>query len=308
MNVIFAGTPDFSVPALESIQSKHNIIGVFCQPDRPKGRGRVISQCPVKIKSQEHGLTVFQPENLKDTSIQEQIQSLNPDVMIVVAYGQLIPKEILSIPKYGCINIHASVLPKWRGAAPIQRAITSGDRSTGISIMQMDEGLDTGDILLTKLIEIDEKDNAQSLHDKLSLLGASGIKETLDTIDTLTPIKQDNSEATYAKKLFKNESWINWTSDAKEICNQIRGFNPYPIAQTYLESENSNQEILRIYSANYVVNENNIKPGYPIRIDKKECIIAAKNGAVSLEKVQLSGKKIVSISDFLNANKIIRLF
>ena len=308
MNVIFAGTPDFSVPALESIQSKHNIIGVFCQPDRPKGRGRVISQCPIKIKAQEQGLTVFQPENLKDTSIQEQIKSLNPDVMIVVAYGQLIPKEILSIPKYGCINIHASVLPKWRGAAPIQRAIISGDRSTGISIMQMDEGLDTGDILLTKLIEIDEKDNAQSLHDKLSLLGASVIQETLDTIDTLTPIKQDNSEATYAKKLFKNESWINWTSDAKEICNQIRGFNPYPIAQTYLESENSNQEILRIYSANYVVNENNIKPGYPIRIDKKECIIAAKNGAVSLEMVQLSGKKIVSISDFLNANKIIRLF
>ena len=157
MNVIFAGTPDFSVPALESIQSKHNIIGVFCQPDRPKGRGRVISQCPIKIKAQEYGLTVFQPENLKDTSIQEQIKSLNPDVMIVVAYGQLIPKEILSIPKYGCINIHASILPKWRGAAPIQRAIISGDRSTGISIMQMDEGLDTGDILLTKLIEIDEK-------------------------------------------------------------------------------------------------------------------------------------------------------
>ncbi len=308
MNVIFAGTPDFSVPALESIQSKHNIIGVFCQPDRPKGRGRVISQCPVKIKALEHGLTLFQPENLKDTSIQEQIKSLNPDVMIVVAYGQLIPKEILSIPKYGCINIHASVLPKWRGAAPIQRAIISGDTSTGISIMQMDEGLDTGDILLTKLIEIDEKDNAQSLHDKLSLLGASGIQETLDKIDTLTPIKQENSEATYAKKLFKDESWINWTSDAKEICNQIRGFNPYPIAQTYLESENSNQEILRIYSANYVVNETNIKPGYPIQIDKKECIIAAKNGAVSLEMVQLSGKKIVSIGDFLNANKIIRLF
>ncbi|MDC0920777.1 methionyl-tRNA formyltransferase, partial [Candidatus Thioglobus sp.] len=253
MKVIFAGTPDFSVGVLEAlITAGHEIKGVYCQPDRPKGRGRVLTACPVKEKALEHNLEVFQPKSLKDESTQQTLASLNAEVMVVVAYGQLLPKVVLESPKYGCLNIHASLLPRWRGAAPIQRAIISGDKQTGIGIMQMSEGLDTGDILLERVCDITDDETAQSLHDKLADLGAQGIVEALDNINQLTPTVQDEAGITYAKKLTKEEAWIDWSKSAVQINQQIRAFNPYPIAQTNAKSDKFDAKVLRILSVDII--------------------------------------------------------
>ncbi|WXT99643.1 MAG: Methionyl-tRNA formyltransferase [Catillopecten margaritatus gill symbiont] len=307
MKVIFAGTPDFSVGILTALKNAgHDIVGVYCQPDRPKGRGRVLSACPVKETALEHNLPIFQPESLKDETVQQVLSNLNADVMVVVAYGQLLPKEVLETPKYGCLNIHASLLPRWRGAAPIQRAILAGDKTTGIGIMQMDVGLDTGDILLEKICDIADTDTAQSLHDKLTTLGASAIVEALENIDRLSPTPQSETGITYAKKLNKNEAWIDWNKSAIEISQQIRGFNPYPIAQTHASSEKFDDKVLRILSAD-VVKKNGHQAGDIIKHDKKECIVATGDGALSLKTVQLSGKKALNIQDFSNAYTLIKL-
>jgi len=222
MKIIFAGTPEFSVSTLEAlIDAGHEIVGVYCQPDRPKGRGRILTACPVKEKALELDLTVYQPESLRDSNAQKTLKNLESDVMVVVAYGQLLPKEILETPKYGCMNIHASLLPRWRGAAPIQRAILAGDKQTGVGIMQMNEGLDTGDVLLEKICNISDTDTAQTLHNKLATLGADAIVEALENIDNLVSKTQDKSGITYAKKLSKEEAWIDWTqSHSNQSTNQ----------------------------------------------------------------------------------------
>jgi methionyl-tRNA formyltransferase len=223
MKIIFAGTPEFSVSVLTAlINAGHNIVGVYCQPDRPKGRGRVLTPCPVKTQALEYNLPVLQPESLKDEEAQTELKNLNATVMVVVAYGQILPKEVLQIPQYGCLNIHASLLPRWRGAAPIQRAILAGDKTTGIGIMQMNEGLDTGAILLEKTCAITNTDTAQSLHDKLASLGADAIVTALKNLKNLSPTPQNKTEVTYAKKLKKDEAWINWTQSATQINRQIR--------------------------------------------------------------------------------------
>jgi methionyl-tRNA formyltransferase len=302
MRVIFAGTPEFSVGILEALnQAEHELVGIYCQPDRPKGRGRVLTACPVKQKALELNLPVFQPESLKDKTVQQQLSALNADVMVVVAYGQILPKAVLDTPKYGCLNIHASLLPRWRGAAPIQRAIISGDKQTGIGIMQMNEGLDTGDILLEKTCDILESDTAQSLHNKLAILGAQGITTALTNLNTLLPIVQNEDGATYAKKLSKDEAWIDWNKTAVEINQQIRAFNPYPIAQANASSDKFESKVLRILSACVMGEKYHQKPGEIIEYSKGVCIVATGDGALSLEKVQLAGKKAVDIKDFTNA-------
>jgi methionyl-tRNA formyltransferase len=305
MKVIFAGTPDFSVGVLEAlIAAGHEIKGVYCQPDRPKGRGRVLTACPVKEKALEHNLEVFQPESLKDESTQQTLASLNADVMVVVAYGQLLPKVVLESPKYGCLNIHASLLPRWRGAAPIQRAIISGDKQTGIGIMQMNEGLDTGDILLERVCDITDDETAHSLHDKLADLGAQGIVEALDNINQLTPTVQDEAGITYAKKLTKEEAWIDWSKSAVQINQKIRAFNPYPIAQTNAKSDKFDAKVLRILSADIIDIPHTKKAGEVVELSKGICYVATGDGVLSLKQVQLAGKNVVSIKDFNNAYQL----
>lgn len=308
MRIIFAGTPDFATHVLQRIiSSNHEIVGVFCQPDRPKGRGKVLTPCSVKIEAEAHNLEIFQPLSLKDGDIQAEIKNLQADVMVVVAYGQILPKTVLDIPKYGCLNIHASLLPRWRGAAPIQRAILAGDKTTGVGIMQMDEGLDTGDVLLEKSLNISDNDTAQTLHDKLANLGADAINEALNNLATLKPTPQSSDGITYAQKLSKGEAWIDWSESAVKINQQIRAFNPYPIAQTHATSNKFESKVLRILSANPIGKTYNQKPGEVIDCTKGVCLIATGDGALSLETVQLAGKKAISIKDFNNAYQLTRL-
>ena len=308
MRVIFAGTPDFASEVLKKLTtSNHDIVGVFCQPDRPKGRGKVLSPCSVKLEAQKHDLTIYQPTSLKDSETQQQINALNADVMIVVAYGQILPQAILDMPKYGCLNIHASLLPRWRGAAPIQRAILAGDKQTGIGIMQMQAGLDTGDILLEKTCDITDTDTAQSLHDKLAIMGSEAIIETLLNLDDLQAVKQDSDNISYAEKLTKSEAWINWGQSAQQINQQIRAFNPYPIAQCNASSDKFDNKVLRIISASVLNKTTNHKPGEVINCSKGECLIATGDGILSLETVQLAGKKALNIKDFTNANQLTKL-
>ena len=308
MRIVFAGTPKFAVKSLSVLnQSDHEVIAVYCQPDRPKGRGKVLTACPVKIFAEENNLLVIQPEDFKDKQIQSQLALLNPDVMVVVAYGQILPKSILQIPKLGCLNIHASLLPRWRGAAPIERAILEGDRETGISIMKMNEGLDTGDIMLDKKCMISNHETAQTLHDTLSNIGANAILETLNMLPTLKARPQQNNEATYAEKVTKDEAQIDWHQSAEKISRVIRAFNPRPIAYTNAMAKQFKNRVLRIIEAEIVNRQTTNSPGEVIKYDKDVCYIATSNGVINLKKVQLSGKNKVSIKDFNNAYQLIKL-
>ena len=262
MRIVFAGTPKFAVKSLSVLnQSEHEVVAVYCQPDRPKGRGKVLTACPVKIFSEENNLLVIQPEDFKDKQSQSQLALLNPDVMVVAAYGQILPKALLEIPKLGCLNIHASLLPRWRGAAPIERAILEGDRETGISIMQMNEGLDTGDILLDKKCMISNHETAQTLHDTLSNIGANAILETLNMLPTLKARPQQNNEATYAEKVTKDEAQIDWHQSAEKISRVIRAFNPRPIAYTNAMAKQFKNRVLRIIEAEIVNRQTTNSPG-----------------------------------------------
>ena len=308
MRIVFAGTPKFAVKSLSVLnQSEHEVIAVYCQPDRPKGRGKVLTACPVKVCAKANNLLVIQPEDLKDKQSQSQLALLNPDVIVVAAYGQILPKSILEIPKLGCLNIHASLLPRWRGAAPIERAILKGDKETGISIMKMNEGLDTGDILLDKKCTISNHETAQTLHDTLSNIGANAILETLNMLPTLKARPQQNNEATYAEKVTKDEAQIDWHQSAEKISRVIRAFNPRPIAYTNAMAKQFKNRVLRIIEAEIVNRQTTNSPGEVIKYDKDVCYIATSNGVINLKKVQLSGKNKVSIKDFNNAYQLIKL-
>ena len=308
MRIVFAGTPKFAVKSLSVLnQSEHEVVAVYCQPDRPKGRGKVLTACPVKIFSEENNLLVIQPEDFKDKQSQTQLALLNPDVMVVTAYGQILPKSILQIPKLGCLNIHASLLPRWRGAAPIERAILEGDREIGISIIQMNEGLDTGDILLDRKCMISNRETAQTLHDTLSNIGANAILETLNIFPTLKARPQQNNNATYAEKVTKDEAQIDWHQSAEQISRVIRAFNPRPIAYTNAMAKQFNNRVLRIIEAEIVNRQTTNSPGEVIKYDKDVCYVATSSGVISLKKVQLAGKKEVPIKDFNNAYKLIKL-
>ncbi len=308
MRIVFAGTPKFAVKSLSVLnQSNHEVIAVYCQPDRPKGRGKVLTACPIKNFAEENNLLVIQPEDFKDKQSQSQLALLNPDVMVVAAYGQILPKSILQIPKLGCLNIHASLLPRWRGAAPIERAILEGDRETGISIMKMNEGLDTGDIMLVKKCMISNHETAKTLHDTLSNIGANAILETLNMFPTLKARSQQNNDATYAEKVTKDEAQIDWHQSAEQISRAIRAFNPRPIAYTNAMAKQFKNRVLRIIEAEVVNRQTTNSPGEVIKYDKDICYVATSNGVINLKKVQLSGKKEVSIKDFNNAYQLIKL-
>jgi len=308
MRIVFAGTPKFSVKSLSVLnQSEHEVIAVYCQPDRPKGRGKVLTACPVKVCAKANNLLVIQPEDFKDKQSQTQLSLLNPDVMVVAAYGQILPKSILEIPKLGCLNIHASLLPRWRGAAPIERAILKGDKETGISIMKMNEGLDTGDILLDKKCTISNHETAQTLHDTLSNIGANAILETLNMLPTLKARPQLNNNATYAEKVTKDEAQIDWHQSAEQISRVIRAFNPRPIAYTNAMAKQFKNRVLRIIEAEVVNRQTTNSPGKVIKYDKEVCYVATSSGVINLKRVQLSGKKEVSIKDFNNAYQLMKL-
>jgi methionyl-tRNA formyltransferase len=308
MRIVFAGTPKFAVESLAILhKSDHEIIAVYCQPDRPKGRGKVLTACPVKLYAEQHNLLVIQPEDFSNKQNQKEFASLNPDVMVVAAYGQILPINTLQTPKFGCINIHASLLPRWRGAAPIERAILSGDKETGISIMQMNEGLDTGDVLLTQKHLISNNETSQSLTESLSSIGAELILETLDRLNELPVIPQNNDDATYAKKISKVEAQIDWSQSAENISLMIRAFNPRPIAKTNAKAKQFEKKVIRIIEAETVQYESSKTPGTIVELGKGICYVATGNGILNLIKVQLTGKNKVSIKDFNNAYQLIKL-
>ena len=308
MRIIFAGTPEFAVKSLINLhKSKHDVVAVFCQPDRPKGRGKVMTACPVKLYAEQNNLRVIQPENFSADANQKEFTLLNSDIMVVAAYGQILSKDALKIPKLGCLNIHASLLPRWRGAAPIERAILAGDKETGISIMQMDEGLDTGAVLLERKYLISESETSQTLTDNLSELGANSIIDALSHLTDLKAKVQNNNDASYAKKILKNEAQINWNQSAQTINNMVRAFNPRPIAQSNATSIQFENKVLRIIEAEVVDCRNNKKPGEVIEQNKEFCLVATANGVLNLKKVQLAGKKEISIKDFNNAYQLTKL-
>jgi len=308
MRIVFAGTPEFAVESLAILhKSNHEIIAVYCQPDRPKGRGKVLSACPVKLYAEENNLLVIQPEDFSELQNQERFSLLKPDVMVVAAYGQILTKNTLQTPRLGCLNIHASLLPRWRGAAPIERAILAGDKETGISIMQMNEGLDTGDVLLEKKYLISEFETSQTLTDNLSSLGADTIIEALSNLSDLKARPQNNNDASYAKKITKIEAQIDWNQSAETISRIIRAFNPRPIAQTNAKAKQFENSVLRITEAEVIQDETIQAPGTIIGYGKGFCYVATANGVLSLKKVQLAGKKEVSIKDFNNAYQLIEL-
>ena len=310
LRIIYAGTPDFSVAALRAlIESSHKVIAVYTQPDRPAGRGRDLQMSPVKQEALMHEIPVYQPVSLKDEQAQQQLKALNADLVVVTAYGLLLPPEVLHAPRLGCINIHASLLPRWRGAAPIQRAILAGDKKTGITIMQMDEGLDTGDMLAVAECEISADDTGSSLHDKLMSLGAETLLSVLPGIadQTQQRVKQNDADACYASKLNKAEAKINWSQPAEEIERAIRAYNSWPVA--YCEYEKNNKPAkLRLWQAQLIENENNAAesmPGKVIAESASGIDVATGEGVLRITELQAEGKRRMSVSDFLNANTLL---
>ncbi len=313
LKIIFAGTPEFSVAPLKALlNSAHEVVAVYTQPDRPAGRGRKLTPSPVKACALEHNIAVYQPEKLKSSEDQQTLIDLQADLMVVVAYGIILPKEILTAPRLGCINIHASLLPRWRGAAPIQRAILAGDTETGITIMQMDEGLDTGDMLLKTACPITATDTGSSLHDKLSVLGAEALMQALPAIaeGSLVGEKQDNSQSNYAKKLQKSEALIDWARPAKDILAQINAFNAWPVAQTPIDiKRNGKPQMMRIWQASLIeqATENtpeNALPGKVLRCEREGIDVLTGEGYLRLNNIQMPGKKPMDVSVFINANDI----
>ncbi|MHA7925174.1 MAG: methionyl-tRNA formyltransferase [Marinobacter sp.] len=301
MRLVFAGTPDFAATALKAlIADGHTIVGVYSQPDRPAGRGRKLQPSPVKQVALDHEIPVFQPETLKTPEAQKQLADLNPDVMIVAAYGLILPKAVLDIPTHGCMNIHASLLPRWRGAAPIQRAIAAGDDETGITIMQMDEGLDTGAMLLKSLTAIDDSDTGGSLHDRLAELGGNAIIKALELLQKgeLTGEPQNDELACYASKLSKTEGHIDWATDATVIERLVRAFNPWPGTYTDLGDQR-----IRIHEARALVTTSDGLPGTVIQRDREGIDIACGNGTLRITRLQLSGSRAQSVNDLINGGK-----
>lgn len=298
--IIFAGTPVFAVPCLEAlIRAGHTIAAVYTQPDRPAGRGQKITASPVKVCAISHELPVFQPKTLRDPQAQQELAALKADLMVVVAYGLLLPAPVLATPRLGCVNVHASLLPRFRGAAPIQRAILAGDAETGITLMQMDEGLDTGAMLLKATCPIGNSDTTGTLHDQLSLLGADTLIKGLETFSRLTPVAQDEKNATYATKIQKTEARINWTQPAEIIARAIRAFNPWPGAFT-----GSDQAPVKIWQAQALrTASGRFDPGQIARAEGSMLDVATGEGLLRIEKLQLPGGKMISAADFTNARQ-----
>ena len=295
MRVIFAGTPDFAASALAAlIEAGHEILVVLTQPDRPKGRGMKLTPSPVKTLALQHNLPVWQPENLKDVAVQQQLRDLQADVMVVAAYGLLLPAAVLNIPEHGCLNIHASLLPRWRGAAPIQRAIEAGDVESGVCIMQMDVGLDTGDVLLSRNTPIKNDTTAAQLHDALAVIGAEAIVEALATLPALTAVSQPETGVTYAQKLSKADAEIDWSLGAKQIHNKIRALNPVPGAWSSL-----NGQVIKVWASRVLEMSSTANTGSIVAADKQGIAVQTGEGVVLITELQASGSKRMAAAAFV---------
>ena len=303
MKIVFMGTPDFAVPTLEALyQSRHEVAAVVTQPDKPKGRGKAMAMPPVKEKALEYGIPVYQPVRVrKDEAFFEELTRIQPDVIVVIAFGQILPERILNLPKYGCINIHASLLPKYRGAAPIQWAVINGDEVSGVTTMQMDVGLDTGDILDTVEVRLDPKETGGSLFDRLSLAGGKLILSTLEKAEAgiLHPVKQDEAEATHVTMLDKSMGQIDWSMDAAVIERLIRGLNPWPSAYTHW-----NDKVIKLWQADVVEDNTDQEAGTIVKVEKDSFYVQTGEGLLKIEELQLQGKKRMDAGAFLRGNHL----
>ena len=302
MKIVFMGTPDFSVNALENIvKAGHDVVGVITQPDKPKGRGGKMQYTPVKEKALELGLDVYQPQRVKETEFIEKLKEMNPDAIVVIAFGQILPKAILDMPKYGCINVHASLLPKYRGVAPIQWSVIDGEKETGVTTMYMNEGLDTGDIIDKVVVPIDKKETGGSLFDKLAIEGGKLILKTLIELENGTAVRtpQDDSKSNYAGMINKQLGKIDFNKSANEIERLIRGLNPWPSAYTKMDGKT-----LKIWDADVDDSENDSAPGTITEVGKDFIRVATGKGSLKILELQLEGKKRMKTRDFLNGAKI----
>ena len=297
MKIIFAGTPDFAATHLQALIRQHDIVAVYTQPDRPAGRGKKLTASPVKLLAAQNNLDIYQPQSLKDAEQQAILARLQADIMVVVAYGLILPQVILDTPKLGCINVHGSILPRWRGAAPIQRAVEAGDNETGITIMQMDAGLDTGAMLTITRCTIDANETSGSLYNKLAAMGGPALLGTLDKIEAGTAVAtaQDNDQSTYAKKIDKIEALINWSESAAMIDRRIRAFNPFPAAYTEIGDQR-----VKIWGAQ-VASEQQASPGQILAADNNGLLVACGQGCLLLTEIQLAGKSRMPVSEILRS-------
>ncbi|AMF96205.1 methionyl-tRNA formyltransferase [Vibrio fluvialis] len=299
LRIVFAGTPDFAARHLAALlSSEHEVIAVYTQPDRPAGRGKKLTASPVKNLALEHNIPVYQPENFKSDEAKQELAALNADIMVVVAYGLLLPKAVLDTPKLGCINVHGSILPRWRGAAPIQRSIWAGDSETGVTIMQMDVGLDTGDMLKIATLPIEASDTSGSMYDKLAELGPQALVECLSDIaqGTAVAVKQDGALANYAQKLSKEEAKIDWTRSAQAIERCVRAFNPWPMSH-FAVADNQ----IKVWQARVEAGSSNQAAGTILKADKTGIYVATGEEILVLESLQIPGKKALPVQDILNA-------
>ncbi len=297
MKIVYMGTPDFAVGPLKALlEAGHEVTAVVTQPDKPKGRSKELMPPPVKAYAMTQNLTVFQPEKIKTTEAVEELKKYEADLFVVAAFGQILSKEILEMPKYGCVNIHASLLPKYRGAAPIQWSIIDGEKETGVTIMQMDEGLDTGDILTQKIVPIDDEDTGESLFDKLCEAGSELLLATIPQIEagTLCPVRQDESKSTYAKMLKKELGNIDFSKSAREIWYLVRGLNSWPSAYTYY-----NNKMMKIWRAEPVAESSDAMPGVLVKKDKESIFVQTGDGLLRILEIQPEGKKRMSVKDFM---------
>lgn len=297
MRVVFMGTPDFAVGTLEAIiKAGHEVVAVITQPDKPKGRGKAVQYTPVKEKALEYDLPVYQPVKVREESFVKELEAMKPEVIVVVAFGQILSKEILDMPKYGCVNVHASLLPKYRGSAPIQWAVIDGEKESGVTTMLMNEGIDTGDMLKTTVISLDEKETGGSLFDKLAIAGADLLVETLVELEngTVTRTPQEEEKATHAKMLNKTMGLIDFTKSAVEIERLIRGLNPWPSAYTGLDGKT-----LKIWDADVVEKEADGEPGEIVEVGKNHVYVKTGKGLLELKEIQLEGKKRMEMEAFL---------
>ncbi len=300
LKIIFAGTPDFAARHLDALlASEHQVVGVFTQPDRPAGRGNKLTPGPVKVLAQAHNVPVFQPKSLKPEENQQLVADLHADIMVVVAYGLILPKAVLDMPRLGCINVHGSLLPRWRGAAPIQRSLWAGDSETGVTIMQMDVGLDTGDMLHKLSCPITAEDTSASLYDKLAQLGPQGMLLTLEMLanGSATPEVQDETQVSYAEKLSKEEARLDWSLSAAQLERCIRAFNPWPVSYFTVDDQP-----VKVWQASVLPHQNK-QPGEILQADKQGIQIATADGVLNLLSLQPAGKKAMSAQDLLNSRR-----
>lgn len=299
LNIVFAGTPEFAADHLYALlDSPHNVIAVYTQPDRRAGRGKKLTPSAVKTLALEHDIPVYQPDNFASPESVTELSALKADVMVVVAYGLILPKNVLETPQYGCLNVHGSLLPRWRGAAPIQRAIWAGDETTGVTVMQMDEGLDTGDMLYKTHCPIEVTDTSATLYNKLAKQGPEAIVHVLNNLNSLPPEPQDDALANYAKKLSKEEALINWQLTAHQLARNVRAFNPWPVVFF-----NCAGHAIKIWAAQVEDGSANVAPGTIVSADKTGLVVQTGQSALRITECQIPNKKAMAFADVYNARQ-----